>query len=39
MSLADRWSFDDQQQQYEIIVEEDGVERTVTLDEWLKEKE
>ena len=39
MSLEDRWAFDEEQQQYEIIVVDDGVERVVTLEEWLNEKE
>ena len=39
MDLADRWAIDEEQQQYEIIVVDDGVERVVTLGEWLNEKE
>lgn len=39
MEIADRWATDEEDKQYEIIVVDDGVERVVTLEEWLNEKE
>ena len=39
MSIEDRWDEEDEDKQYEIIVVDDGVERVVTLGEWLNEKE